>query len=173
MSDLDTINLIFLKSLQQKLINLLSHVRERRTPIFVFNEVHFPGYEGKSGRRVDVLLYVQDELLVSIEYKTSESQRNFRSSYIKQINDTCSNILRTILTCSTNHEYLSFDNQKPIPFISLLTVRRLIKRRRSDYTEIISETTVPNLKYKLLFERRIANGQRKRATKRGGATGKR
>ena len=66
------------------------------------------------------------------------------------------------MAAATDQKYLKFNNQKTVRFISLLTVRQLINRKRTDYTEMISETSVPNLKYKVLFETKLANQQRRR-----------
>lgn len=153
--DLDTKNLLFVKSLQNKLREILSNVRDKQTPIFVFNEVPFSGFDKKPNRRVDTLIYVQNEAVISVEYKTTESSKDFKSKYITQINDTTQNINRAIFAAVVDPKYVKLNEKKPIHFISLLTVRSLVNRKRTDYTNTISETSVPNLRYKLLFESKL------------------
>lgn len=153
--DLDTKNLLFVKSLQNKLREILSNVRDKQTPIFVFNEVPFSGFDKKPNRRVDTLIYVQNEAVISVEYKTTESSKDFKSKYITQINDTTQNINRAIFAAVVDPKYVKLNEKKPIHFFSLLTVRSLVNRKRTDYTNTISETSVPNLRYKLLFESKL------------------
>lgn len=115
--------------LQSKLPNLLSEQK-----IIVKAEVTI------QNRRPDFVIFIPNRAMILLEYKTTESSLDIRSSYLSQTKDT----MRKFQICQTES---TSDLRATIPLLSILLIRNPTKRRNR--IVCVKESSIENKHYYL------------------------
>lgn len=153
----------YVKSLHDTLIKLGVDLDKTQT----YHEVPLPkmgNFKDKKSSRVDMILYVPGQYLITIEYKTTEVKppiaSNFKLAYVNQVERSTRNLMKVLEYASDRGGGVYVNNNSTIStgpkLIQLLTIRNYHDSKQiTDTTEQIGDSNIqlPNLNYKILIRR--------------------
>lgn len=157
---------LYVKSLSDKLTQICSS-SSWSDQLKMYAEVPAPktSKKEKSGSRIDIVLYQPGIRIISIEYKTTTSNKTtmMMEQHIKQVDKATKQLIALANKTLQIQQSFINDPHHQIEFIRLLTVRSYAKNdKNNDVTTQIGDIVyLPDLKYGRLFRQEIDKYKKK------------